>query len=191
AVGIISYNESTATNANMAYRLRAVATVTALLPLMAAAAGALDPSFGTAGRAFFTDPTPAAGAGEVGSGIAVAASGKLLVLSETSDVTPARVTVSRHNSDGTLDTTFGSGGRVVLDFGACGTCAVTSPTFVLKGDGTMIVGATEAVSTIAITNQVRNMVVTRLTAAGAVDTTFGVGGVARVNPEGASILHSL
>src|SRR5690349_15449346 len=159
----------------MRIRRTVLATLTALLPLAAAAVGSLDASFGVAGRANLPDPSPAPGYGELASKVLVVANGKLLVLGETADVGPTRVLLSRHNADGSLDTTFGSGGRATLDFGACSTCAVTSPSFAVGADGAIVVGATESVASISATNKIKNIVVTRLSASGVPDTLFGVG----------------
>lgn len=172
----------------MKFLRAACASLLPFISLSAIAAGALDASFGTAGRAVH-DFTTAANQGEYGSALAIQSDGKLLVASET-NVAPARVIVSRHLTSGALDTTFGSGGRVTLDFGACAQCPVTSPSLALAGDGTILVGATEAISTVSSLT-VTNIVVTRLSTAGAVSTGFGVNGVARVNPEGSSRLHDL
>ena len=162
----------------------------ALMPLAVPAAGVLDPSFGANGRAAL-DLTPAALQGEHGSALAIRSDGKLIVVSETANVDPHRVVVSRHNANGSLDTTFGTGGQAVLDFGACAQCSLTSPSVVMLGNGSIVVAASESIATLASLTSISNIVVTRLTVNGAVDTAFGQAGVSRINPSGHSVVYDI
>ena len=75
--------------------------------------------------------------------------------------------LARYNPDGTLDTTFGVGGRVTTDFGAVdqGRGAVLQP------DGKIVMDGLSKVS-----NTSSNFALARYNANGSLDTTFGVGG---------------
>jgi uncharacterized delta-60 repeat protein len=76
------------------------------------AAGMLDPMFGISGKVV-TD------FGEVNASIrsvAVQSDGKIVVVGHVSDATFNDWAMSRYNADGTLDSTFGDGGKVISDF---------------------------------------------------------------------------
>src|SRR5262249_28123526 len=80
--------------------------------------GTLDPHFGTGGKVV----TPIGGerAGDAATAVAIQADGKIVVAGLTtqpggSDIDFALV---RYNADGSLDTGFGNGGKVVTSFGA-------------------------------------------------------------------------
>jgi uncharacterized delta-60 repeat protein len=80
--------------------------------------GSLDATFGTGGIVF-TDLN--AGSGDVARGLVLQADGRIVVAGDsTMSVSPfgQDFAVVRYNTDGTLDTTFGTGGVVLTDFGA-------------------------------------------------------------------------
>ena len=81
--------------------------------LVAAADGDLDPTFGSGGQVitdFFGHSSGAAA-------IAVQSDGKIVVAgSALSALGPPDLAAVRYNSDGSLDASFGSGGRVTTDF---------------------------------------------------------------------------
>jgi uncharacterized delta-60 repeat protein len=74
--------------------------------------GTLDTTFGSDGIV-----TTDFGAYDVGRSIAVQPNGKVIVAGETAGGMEGDFAVARYNQDGTLDTTFGSGGKVTTDFG--------------------------------------------------------------------------
>ncbi len=81
-------------------------------------AGALDPTFGVGGKVTtdfgFRSPTS-------DSAQAVQADGKIVVAGSTNQSgTRQDFAVVRYNADGSLDTSFGSGGKVTIDFGSPG-----------------------------------------------------------------------
>ncbi len=108
-----------------------------------------------------TDPSPDAGSGAPDSDIAVV----------------------RFNADGTLDTTFGAAGITHVDFGAGrdGTRDSLWDVKVDASDRIVLFGSKRGDGARTDTDRV----VARLTAAGALDTTFGSG----VTPNGFSILN--
>jgi uncharacterized delta-60 repeat protein len=75
-------------------------------------AGALDPSWGGTGRAQFDF-----GQNETGYGAVLQPDGKLIVAGDTAAGSTSDVLVARIGTDGTLDPTFGTGGRAHPDFG--------------------------------------------------------------------------
>src|SRR5689334_18924613 len=83
--------------------------------LAQAAAGDLDPTFGTAG----TVMTDISRSTDLANAVAVQPDGKLVVVGQTykhNDYSTEDFVVTRYNPNGTLDSTFGSGGRVRTDF---------------------------------------------------------------------------
>ena len=86
--------------------------------------------------------------------------------------------IGRLNTDGSFDSSFGNAGTYRVDFfGADGRDAVQA--LALQIDGS-IVAAGYAVDA----NGARNLVMLRLTAAGARDSTFGVGGIVAIPAPG-------
>jgi uncharacterized delta-60 repeat protein len=70
-------------------------------------AGLLDPTFGTGGKVTTHF---------MGNGLALQSDGKIVVVGRTSAL-PSPFVVARYNPDGSLDTTFGTGGTVTTDVG--------------------------------------------------------------------------
>ena len=83
------------------------------------------------------------------------------------------VVAVRYNSDGTLDTTFGTAGK----FTASGTLSTLNAPrgWALQPDGKIVIGGSAS----------GDWAVGRLTAAGAIDATFGTGGITFTNLGGA------
>ena len=79
--------------------------------------------------------------------------------------------VVRYNADGTLDGTFGSGGRATLDFGK----RFTSPEYdlAIQADGKILIGGGRDGFSVA-----------RLLPNGSLDTSFGSGGLVVADPSG-------
>ncbi|MEV6304064.1 delta-60 repeat domain-containing protein [Actinoplanes sp. NPDC051861] len=94
--------------------------------------GTLDAGFGTGGKA-----TADLGGHDIASALVRQPDGRLLVAGSTLDLDNGApsVAVARFNADGTLDTTFGDGGKVVTEF-AGGAQAVSA---VLQPDGKLVV----------------------------------------------------
>lgn len=76
--------------------------------------------------------------------------------------------LARYNGDGTLDATFGSGGKVVADFG--GGINDQAPDVALQSDGKIVV----VVGTAILGNS--DFIVARYNSDGTPDPTFGIGG---------------
>lgn len=127
-----------------------------------------DPTFGTAGTV--QRPTPPDPVPENGHNIALQADGKILVAG-ISRANGAELLVARYGTDGSPDTTFGTGGIVTLTPSAGTTVAVGSivvqPDAKILVSGTLVGGAVQVAPFLL-----------RLGAAGALDTTFGTAGYA-------------
>jgi uncharacterized delta-60 repeat protein len=152
--------------------LLALLLMTTTLTTPAGAAADLDPTFGTNGLV-----TTDFGATETANAAAVQADGKIIVAGIAADGVGASlvgdICVLRYKADGSLDTAFGGGGRVLLDFGE----TVDSPAGVLvQSDGKLVVvgGATKFGEQPFET--VTDFVLARLNPDGTPDNTFGTGG---------------
>ena len=121
--------------------------------------GTLDTTFGTGGK-----KTTAFGAPSVaqGNAIAIQKDGKIVVSGLTIVNNIANFAVARYNTNGTLDTTFGSGGKAVTDFGAHD----RSFSVALQADGKIVAGGMRG----------NDFALARYNANGTLDGTFGSGG---------------
>lgn len=143
------------------------------------AAGALDTSFGTGGLVAFAD----AGQSVTQTDMQLQSDGKVLVLGYVvqSAGNSARAPSQRHGvlarftASGAADTSFGTGGQVAIT--ALGNTNVqdTPAVLLIQSDGSILVADTPASGT---TNSAP--IVLRLTAAGALDTSFGSSGSATI-----------
>src|SRR5205085_6356209 len=82
--------------------------------------------------------------------------------------------LARYNSDGTLDATFGSGGKVTTVFGTNGAVALA---LALQPDGKIVAAGVTASST-------SNFALARYNTNGTLDTSFGSGGKVTTNFSG-------
>src|SRR5215831_16371130 len=142
-----------------------------------AAAGDLDPTFGTAGM-LTTDLNHST---DIANAVAVQADGKLVVVGQTyqnNDFSGEDFVVTRYNTDGTLDNTFGSRGKVHTDFP--GLAAVPS-SVVIQPDGKIVVAG----GAFPLFTFLGNFELVRYNSNGLLDTSFGNGGIVTTNfPEG-------
>ena len=134
-----------------------------------AAAGDLDPTFGVGGKV----TTDLGRSTDLANAVALQADGKLVLVGQTykhNDFSDEDFAVARYNTDGTLDTTFGSRGRVRTDFP--GLAAVASAV-VIQPDGKIVVaGGAFPLFTFA-----GDFKVARYNPNGSLDTSFGSGGI--------------
>src|SRR5206468_1029567 len=115
--------------------ISAAATMLLLSGSAQAADGDLDPTFGTGGMVT-TDLNHST---DIANAVAIQADGKLVVVGEAykhNDFSDEDFVVTRYNPNGTLDTTFGRGGKVRTDFP--GLAAVPS-SVVIQPDGKIVV----------------------------------------------------
>jgi uncharacterized delta-60 repeat protein len=138
--------------------------------------GALDTTFGSGGKLLTT--LSLRGAPQV----ALQADGKIVLAAPLFDPTlgETEFVTGRFNANGTADATFGTGGAVATHVGASDTGGVVA----LDGAGRILVAGWDGVA-----NQLHGYYLLRYAANGALDTTFGSGGVATlVNPAGWSVV---
>ena len=130
--------------------------------------GTLDATFGSGGKVTTAFAAPAT-AGEV----AIQPDGKIVVVGKVSlTSTLDDFAVARYNTDGTLDASFGSGGKVTTDF----TGGFDIASFVvIQPDGKIVVAGTAGVAPFA------NFGLARYNSDGTLDLSFGTGGKVTTN----------
>ena len=140
--------------------------------------GSPDTGFGTGGAVtvVFT------GALDEAQGVAIQPDGKIVVAGTTRGGTPndfGDFAVARYNADGSLDTSFGTGGKVTTNFNA----GIDEASAVrVQPDGKIVVaGSAAASASFPVDN---DFAVARYTGAGALDTGFGTGGKVTTNVAG-------
>jgi uncharacterized delta-60 repeat protein len=133
--------------------------------------GVLDPSFGRGGLVL----TDFLGDNDVARALALQSDGKLVAAGEAAGSksvigTPLGTdfALARYNANGTLDTTFGAGGKVITDF--LGANDVASAVAFL-GSGKIVVAGT--VSHLSLKSDIA---LARYSSDGSLDATFGTGG---------------
>ena len=133
--------------------------------------GTLDTSFGTGGQAAV--PFNQSGF-DTAQDVAVQADGKIVVVGlTTSSVTfNDDFALARFNADGTLDTSFGSGGKVTTDF--FGSVDQARRVRIMP-DGKILV-AGSAVKVLSSISSVRHFALARYNPDGSLDISFGSGG---------------
>src|SRR5947208_12176902 len=139
--------------------------------------GDLDPTFGTDGKVL----TDFARSTDIANAVAIQADGKLVVVGTTyinNDYTGEDFAVARYNPNGSLDLTFGVGGKVQTDFP--GLAAVAS-SVVIQPDGKIVVAG----GAFPLFTFLGNFEVVRYNSNGSLDTSFGNGGIVTTNfPQG-------
>jgi uncharacterized delta-60 repeat protein len=120
------------------------------------AAGDLDPAFGDGGKVL----TRFGGWNAHAAAAGMQSDGKIVVVGRISTRSDSRWALARYNPDGTLDPSFGEGGRLVADF-AEGCCPQA---VAIQADGKIVVAGG---------------VLARFNVDGTLDPTFGTAGVAQ------------
>jgi uncharacterized delta-60 repeat protein len=134
-------------------------------------AGALDPSFGTGGLV----TVDFGGGYDAGQGLAVQADGKIVLAGTTFGGDRAEMAVARLMANGSPDTGFGTGGQQTIDFG---TYDSYGSSVAVAADGSILVGGSADLAAALGTS---DYAVARLTADGAIDSTFGTGGHTQID----------
>ncbi len=128
--------------------------------------GSLDTTFGTGGKVL-----TAVGTFSGANAVAVLADGKILAAgsSNSNAVTQTDSALVKYNSNGTLDTSFGSGGISIVDLSGGYNDGLNA--LVIQSDGKIVVaGHTQAFTTLASP-------LARFNSNGTLDVTFGSGGI--------------
>ena len=126
--------------------------------------GTLDTTFGTKGKVV----TNLGGSNEWVETMAVQADGKILVGGYTNASGSQVAALVRYNANGTLDTTFGNGGKLVTNIRVANG---RSDSLLIQPDGKIVLAGT----TLDASGQ-EEFVVARFNANGTADTSFGSGG---------------
>lgn len=139
------------------------------LTIVHAAAGDLDAAFGTAGKVA-TDFGPGSPnfAQDRAAAIALQPDGKFVVAGRTFGAIPAGMALARYNSNGTLDGTFGSGGKVVATNGSAAAVLIQPDNKILVADTSFDPGE-------------QGIVLLRFNSNGSPDAGFGSNGRAFIN----------
>jgi len=139
--------------------------------------GELDTSFGTGGKVL----TDFAGASDAINALAVQPDGKLVAAGRSGN----DFALARYNPDGTLDASFGAGGKVTTSIGAD---ADTAYALVVAPDGTIVVGGdtSQPSNTTGV-----DFALARYQATGALDGSFGTGGIAITSIRASSARDSI
>jgi uncharacterized delta-60 repeat protein len=125
----------------------------------------LDSSFGTGGKAHTDIGTNSS---DGANAIALQSDGKIVLAGNSTTAGATDFAVARYNSDGTLDSSFGTAGKVTTDIGT--NSADYSTAMAVQSDGKILVsGYFNAGGS-------RNFVVVRYNSNGTLDASFGTGG---------------
>lgn len=125
--------------------------------------GSLDTTFGTGGRV-----TTDFGSDDGAAAVAIQFNGKIVVVGTTGTGNAANAALARYNDDGSLDNTFGTGGRVVTPFSAAladGLSAVA-----IQDDGKIVVAGSATINRGAYSDS--DFLVARYNVNGSLDNTF-------------------
>jgi uncharacterized delta-60 repeat protein len=124
--------------------------------------GSLDASFGTGGKVV----TDFGAKLEAGNGVTMQADGKIVVAGFSISGGHSDFVMARYNSDGNLDASFGSGGKVTANFGLNSDEAIS---VVIQPDGKILVGG----STSGGPGTGADYALARFNSDGSLDTSFG------------------
>ena len=135
--------------------------------------GSLDAGFGSAGSV----STDIAAGQDEAHGVAIQSDGKIVVVGQAVVGRTANnqfnfdFAVTRYNADGSLDTSFGSGGKVTTDFNVL---ADQAHAVAIQGDGKIVVVGSAGFN--SPTGGGTDFAVARYNPNGTLDTSFGSGG---------------
>lgn len=129
--------------------------------------GNLDRGFADRGKMLHTIPSTS----EKAFDAVVQPDGKIIVVGGTNHMTTGnfRFYAVRYNVDGSIDESFGDGGKKIVTVGIA---SATANAVVLQSDGKILLGGTAEATTTNI-----DFAIVRLDAGGQLDPTFGTGGI--------------
>ena len=124
--------------------------------------GTLDTTFGSGGEVLSSFSVGVTNLGFLGGGVVVTSTGQIVECGAVGNASgaPAYTVLARFNANGTLDTTFGQGGKVI-------TPGPGANNLIQEPDGRLVAPASTS----------SGGAVLRFNANGALDTTFGSGGI--------------
>ena len=136
-------------------------------------AGRLDPTF--AGGVVMVDPEVGELARPVASALALAADGKIVVAGTASKGSTQGPSVTRFNTDGSLDATFGDRGFAMRlpDWWSRSSVEIPASSVLVRPDGVVIVGATESSASFGGPYVSSFFTLTQFSTTGSPDAAFG------------------
>jgi uncharacterized delta-60 repeat protein len=143
--------------------------------------GSLDTSFGTGGGVTTSFGAFGSSASNVAKSIVIDSAGRIVLGGYTADVYRGNslFALARYTVNGSLDKTFGSGGRVVTNFGGSNDSAIDA--VALDAKGRLVAAGHTAAGMDDTGNQATRFALARYTTNGSLDKTFGTGGEATTN----------
>jgi uncharacterized delta-60 repeat protein len=127
--------------------------------------GTLDATFGSGGKVI----TGFGGPAQV-FGVAIQSDGKIVATGFAHVNADFDFALARYNTNGTLDTTFGTGGKKATAFGVPSIAQANALS--IQSDGKIVVAG------LTVVNNIANFALARYNSNGTLDTTFGAGGKA-------------
>jgi uncharacterized delta-60 repeat protein len=134
-----------------------------------AKAGSLDPTFGTGGKVI----TDFGNIADEAQAVAVQPDGKLVAAGNTFTGTDVEFALARYNRDGSLDTSFGTGGKVATGNFGTGSGAGANA-IAVQPDGKLVAAGWACASTDVY--PCNDFALARYNRDGTLDTSFGAGG---------------
>ncbi|HLO48989.1 MAG TPA: DUF4347 domain-containing protein, partial [Kamptonema sp.] len=134
-------------------------------------AGDLDTSFNSTGKVI----TPIGSGNDEGRAIAIDSSGKIVVAGISNNGTNNDFAIARYNTDGTLDTSFGTGGKVTTDMFSDNDYGNS---IAIDSSGKILVGG------YAKNGTYTDFAIARYNTDGSLDTSFGTGGKVSIDITG-------
>ncbi|MCL5802180.1 MAG: delta-60 repeat domain-containing protein [Gammaproteobacteria bacterium] len=142
--------------------------------LVHAAAGDLDPSFGVNGIV-----VTEFGAYDIARDAVLQLDGKIVTVGSittySADSSNSDFALARYNSDGSLDTSFGVGGKTTLDWGRSDNASAVA----LQADGKILVAGSSSLYTSSVFDT--DYVIARYKHDGSLDPDFGPAGMVRID----------
>jgi uncharacterized delta-60 repeat protein len=126
--------------------------------------GSLDTSFGTSGKVL----TDIAGFSDEAYAIVIQSDGKIVVAGSGGNGSNNDFALARYNSDGSLDISFDSDGKLLTPIGITND---TAKSVALQNDGKIVTSGFSSAATL------RNFAVARYNSNGGLDTSFGADGI--------------
>jgi uncharacterized delta-60 repeat protein len=132
------------------------------------AAGDLDTTFGTGGKV----TTQIGSTGSEALAIALQTDGKFVAAGYSSNGANIDFALARYNSNGSLDTAFGNGGKVITDIGSADNASLA---LAIQTDGKVIAAGN------SFNGTDDDFALVRYNSNGTLDNTFGTGGIVTTN----------
>ena len=162
---LININEMFHLKSNLSFTILGIALLNILAVHAAAQTpGSLDSSFGNGGKVI----TPIGNAEDIAVAMALQSDGKIVTAGGTTiSQTDVDFALARYNTDGSLDTSFGNGGRVITRIGSFDDAANA---VAIQPDGKIVAAG------ISGSSPNYDFALIRYNTNGTLDTSFGVGG---------------